>query len=69
MSQKLVPVRHAERPGRGYFLSTMRIEPASKRAIAFVDGQNLNNPQKQFVTTGFFDIPAAVEEAAKKCGG
>jgi hypothetical protein len=43
----LLPTRFAERPGWGYFLpgfqgkeAAVPAEPAAKRAVVFIDGQN-----------------------------
>ena len=37
----IIPVRLAARPGRDYFFTPMPSEPTLKRAVVFVDGQNL----------------------------
>ena len=37
----LVPAGLAARPRRGYFFRTMPNEPDTKRAVSFIDGQNL----------------------------
>ena len=38
---QLVPAGLAARPRRGYFFRTMPAEPDIKRAVSFIDGQNL----------------------------
>lgn len=49
---KLLPVRHARKGlGRGYLFvppsSSLFTEPAIKRAVTFVDGQNLYRSAKE----------------------
>ena len=38
---QLVPAGLAARPRRGYFFAVMLVEPDIKRAVSFIDGQNL----------------------------
>ncbi len=60
--QHLLPVRHAERPGRGYFFLglVMPREPSCKRTTAFFDGQNLYHAARESFgyTHPNYDAPA-----------
>ena len=61
-----LPVGHAERPRRGYFFVTpsqVTDEPAVKRAVAFIDGQNLFFAAKDAFgyTHPNYDFPAVAK--------
>ena len=63
VNQKLLPVRHAARPRAGLFFyggCQMPSEPLIKRAVAFIDGQNLYHAARESFgyTYPNFDVKA-----------
>lgn len=66
----LPPARHAARPRAGLFLPGMIPEPAQKRAIVFIDGQNLFHSAKEAFGYPFpnYDVKKLAAEVCARKG-
>ena len=71
LGMKLLPARHAARPRAGLFISspTMPEPPAIRRAITFIDGQNLFHAAKEAFGYTFpnYDVKALSKAACGQC--